>query len=204
MVERDTGSGGSGGGGDGGSSLLRDLQNTISGILGSGDEVEMTPEEQNQAALELAGLSEEQNRVLSSFARRPVGFVLGIILSEVLSGIEAVTTAFVSAISLVLVGSGPGTSGEYLGLADIPLYLGELVVGIVQPTGEGETIGGAIISIAEIPVGVVVDFAGRAGPLEPVVLATGAAGGIIAVAWLLRQLLVLGADAVPGAEVLLP
>jgi hypothetical protein len=136
--------------------------------------------------------------VLKTFAGSPVGFIIGAVLSPVVSGIQLGIVSVIDALDVVFTGTDPGTDGQ-LGLADLPLFLGETAFDVLAPRPRGETtVGDALLTIPRTYVDFVTDLATQAGPAEPVVQAAGAAGGIVAIGYLTRLTLAVGADLVPG------
>lgn len=139
--------------------------------------------------------------VLKRFGKSPVGFVLGIILSTIVGVIAEVTSALLRAVNVVFFGSGPGTDGK-LGIVDLPTFIGELIAAVLGPGGP---VGGAIVAAVRIPFDAFQQILAAVPPtLEPIVIAGGVAGSTILIARILRFLLEVGADAIPGAEALLP
>lgn len=151
-------------------------------------------------------LNNTEIETLKQFASSPVGFILGVILNTIVGGIEQVTSSVLYSIQVIFVGEDPTSPAGQKGLADIPVYIGEMIYRLTAPTNNSVygSVGNAIITTVEIPVSVFLDLARQAGPLEPVVIAAGVSTSAVAIAYVLRFLLVFLADAIPGAEALLP
>lgn len=140
--------------------------------------------------------------VLGRFFDSPGGFILGAILTPLLDGVESVLATILDAITLLFVGAEPGTDG-LLGIADIPLLIGELAV------DAGRTLGGRTGTGVADPSGLLGAAAGiadaaiaaseLAGPLAPVVLA----GEVILFGYLavvgVQRLVGVALDLIPGA-----
>lgn len=145
----------------------------------------------------------ETGDVLATFARSPIAFVLGIVLQALVGGLQGLTNVFLEAITVVFFGSSPGLTGQ-LGLADMPLYFGSLVAGFIRPTPGGRSsLGDAVIAMFNIPISALLDIASEAGPAEPIVIALGAGGLVITLAFVLRKLVDAVLSSVPFLEGLL-
>lgn len=134
---------------------------------------------------------------LQRFASSPQGFILGAILSPLLNGLNDAVIRFLNLITFVFEGSGPGLTGT-IGVADIPLYVGDLALEAGSTIGGSALEGTGLLGIADRLVQTGVGFATIGGPLAPVILAA----ETVAVLWLLavigRRTLLVIADAVPG------
>lgn len=134
--------------------------------------------------------------VLTAFGNSPAGFILGVALSTVLNGVETVVTALLDAVLYLFVGDGPGLEGG-LGLADIPLLVGGLLVDATRGLGLD------IISAASAFTGALIDLSTSFGPLAPVALAVMVSGIGIAAAWFTRVVLEIALDFIPGGGALI-
>lgn len=134
--------------------------------------------------------------VLTAFGNSPTGFVLGIALSTVLNGVESIVTALLDAVLFIFIGDGPGLEGG-LGLADLPLLVGSILVDATRGLGLD------IISGASAFTGALIDLSSSFGPLAPVALAVMVSGIGIAVAWVARLALEIVLDAIPGGGALI-
>lgn len=140
--------------------------------------------------------------VLTAFGRSPSGFVLGVVLSTVLGGLEVVVTTVLNALNTLFVGSGPGLSGT-LGIADVPLLVGSLLTDVGRAIGFGTATQPGLIDVAESATTALINLASSFGPLAPVALAVIVAGLGIATAWLARTVLEIVVDVVPGGGALI-
>lgn len=129
---------------------------------------------------------------LKAFGRNPVAFVLGIILSTLLNGLEVMSTALFNSIQFVFVGSSAGSTSGQFGIEDIFLVTAELVIGAGQP------VGSAILAVASFPGNVAIELASDAGLLAPIILAAGAGFYLIVAASVIRLSIEVGADIIPG------
>lgn len=131
--------------------------------------------------------------VLTTFAASPAGFILGAILSELLGGIEAIISLFLDAIRFMFVGSdGVPSSTGTLGIADVPVYMASLL------GDAGSQLGAAVMTTTQTVTGALVDVAVASGPLAPVVLSMELAVLMVVSAVVLRTLIEIAADVVPG------
>ncbi|EMA64664.1 hypothetical protein [Halorubrum lipolyticum] len=134
---------------------------------------------------------------LTRFAKSPQGFILGAILSPLLEGLNDAVVQLLDLITFVFVGDGPGLVGT-LGIADIPLFMGGLVIDIGSRIGGSAVEGTGLLGIVDRLVQAGVDVATIGGPLAPIILA----GETVFVVWVLavlaRRTILVIADAVPG------
>jgi len=145
---------------------------------------------------------ETRRETLQRFLNSPSGFILGAVLSTLLDGFEGVLASILDGISLLFVGDAPGTEG-LLGLADIPLLIGELAIGAGRQIGG--TAGSGVIERSGL-LGVVATLvesglsaAELAGPLAPVVLTTEAVLVVYVLLLLFQRLVSVALDVIPGA-----
>lgn len=129
---------------------------------------------------------------LQRFAKQPTAFILGAILSEILGGIETIVESLLRAIRLVFVGENPGSTEGTLGIADIPL----LVLNIVLDAGS--ELGTTIRDLASSAATGGVEFAFGFGWLAPIVLSLEIAVLLVITWTVLRTLLRVAIDAIPG------
>lgn len=133
--------------------------------------------------------------VFKAFGSNPVGFILGAVLSTILGGIQTLVSALIDAILFLALGSDYTISATgTLGIADIPVFAVSLV------TGSAGTVVGALTSTIRELNRAAVGIATAAGPLSPVIYAAILAAAMIALAWALRTLIAVIADAVPGLQ----
>jgi len=134
---------------------------------------------------------------LVRFGKSPQGFLLGAVLSPLLSGLNDVVVRFLNLIRFVFVGDGPGLEGT-LGIADIPLFMGEKVLAVGATVGGSAADGTGILGVVDTIVQALIDIATIGGPLAPIILA----GETVLVVWVLaviaRRTILVIADAVPG------
>ena len=143
-----------------------------------------------------------QRDTLQRFLDSPSGFILGAILSTLLDGLQDALASILDGISRLFVGDAPGTEG-LLGLADIPLLIGELAVragrqiggtagsGVIEPSG----LLGVIATLVESGL----SAAELAGPLAPVVLTTEAVLVVYVLLLVFQRLVSVALDVIPGA-----
>lgn len=145
-----------------------------------------------------SGLSE----TLQTFASSPQGFILGAILSPLIDGLNSVVVRILDLIVFVFRGDGPGLTGT-LGLADIPLFIGNTLVDAGAVVGGSARDGTGILGVLDTIVEIGVGFADIGGPLAPIILAA----EVVAVVYLLvviaRRVILVIADALPGVAGLL-
>ena len=134
--------------------------------------------------------------VLLRFASAPQGFILGAILTPILSGLNDVVVRILDLIVFVFNGDGPGLVGTY-GLADIPLFIGTNLVAIGSTIG-GSASGGGLLGILSRIVDAGTAFASAGGPLAPIILAGEVVAVTYVLAWVGQRVILVIADAVPG------
>lgn len=143
-----------------------------------------------------------RRETLKQFLKSPSGFILGAVLSTLLDGFEGVLASILDGISLVFVGNAPGTEG-LLGLADIPLLIGELAVGagrqIGGTAGSGVVEPSGLLGVIATLVESGLSAAELAGPLAPVVLTTEAVLVVYVLLLLFQRLVSVVLDVIPGA-----
>lgn len=136
--------------------------------------------------------------VVLRFASAPQGFILGAVLSPLISGLESVVVGILDLIVFVFQGDGPGLVGT-LGLADIPLFVGETLVGVGSTVGGSAVDGTGILGVVDRIVEALVGLASIGGPAAPIILAA----EVVAVVYLFvvigRRAILVIADAIPGA-----
>ncbi|EMA71952.1 hypothetical protein C462_04220 [Halorubrum distributum JCM 13916] len=136
--------------------------------------------------------------MLLTFASAPQGFILGALLEPLLSGLNSVVVGLLDLIVFVFQGDGPGLTGT-LGLADIPLFIGDTLIGVGSTVGGSAIDGTGILGVVDRIVETFVGFASIGGPLAPLILA----GEVVVVTYVLvviaRRTILVIADAIPGA-----
>ena len=134
---------------------------------------------------------------LIRFGKSPRGFLLGAVLSPLLSGLNDVLVQFLDLIRFVYMGDGPGLQGT-LGIADIPIFVGDKVLAVGSTIGGSAAGGTGILGVLDTIVQALIDIATIGGPLAPIILA----GETVLVVWtfavIARRLILIIADAVPG------
>lgn len=131
--------------------------------------------------------------IFKEFGKRPAGFILGAVLSEILGGIESIVTVLLNAIRLIFLGSdGRISSVGTLGIADMPVYAASLLV------RTGTVVGDAILDVVGTVLTTLVEIAASSGALAPVVLSAEIAVVLVATAWVARTGLQVAADFIPG------
>lgn len=143
-----------------------------------------------------------RKQTLTRFVDSPTGFILGAILAPLLNGAESVLATILDGITLLFVGAEPGTDG-LLGIADIPLLIGEIAVdagralGGRAGTGVAESSG--LLGAAANIVDTAIAASELAGPFAPVVLA----GEVVLFGYLTvvgaQRLVGVALDFIPGA-----
>ncbi len=129
---------------------------------------------------------------IKKLASSPVAFILGVVLNQLIGGVETITTAILDALLFVFVGDSATTTDGALALADIPLYVAEVLIGAVQPVATG------IRTVARTFIDAITSVALAFGPLSPVVLAV-AVGVVLVVSYYLMMALIrVALDVVPG------
>jgi len=134
---------------------------------------------------------------LIKFAKNPVAFILGTVLTVILGGIEAIVRSVVEGIWVLFVGSDPSSTDGTVGLIDIPILAADYVV------SSGEFIGSPIVSWVETMSSGAVDFALEFGYLAPLVITVEAAVVILLIYLTVRTLLRVAVDVIPGGGGLL-
>jgi hypothetical protein len=140
----------------------------------------------------LWSLLSDNKDVLQDFLKQPTSFVLGSILSIILGGVEAMVESLLDAIWFVFVGDEAGSTEGAMGLEDIPLTAANLIV------GAGETLGMPVLEITDTVFSTIADIALLAGPFAPFVLTIGAALAVAVYFVLLRTLIRVVLDVIPG------
>lgn len=136
------------------------------------------------------------NGVLTTFAASPAGFILGVILTPLLNGVTGVVTIFLGGINLAFFGTGPGTQGV-LGIADIPTIGAQLLI------AAGDAVGAPVISVANSLVTAWIDAADGFDLVGTLVVTVLAAVVLVAGAALVRKVLAIVLDVVPGGGAIL-
>jgi len=134
---------------------------------------------------------------LQRFAASPQGFILGAVLSPLLQGLTDALVQVLDLIVFVFEGSGPGLVGT-LGIADIPLFIGEELTAVGSTIGGSAVEGTGLLGVIDRLVQSAVELATIAGPLAPVVLAAETVFVVWLIAVIGRRTLLVIADAVPG------
>lgn len=125
---------------------------------------------------------------LVKFAKNPIGFILGAVLTYLLAGVEAVVTAFGDAIMFVFEGDTVGSTEGMLGLADAPRIGADLIT-------DAGSLAGSLITGSLSGLFTTLEAAARAaGPAAPLVIGIAFGGTLIASAYLTRILLTLARD----------
>jgi len=140
--------------------------------------------------------------VLYRFAGAPQGFILGALLTPLLSGLNSIVVGLLDLIVFVFQGDGPGLVGT-LGLADIPLFLGRELVDAGSTIGGSAVDGTGLLGVLDTIVSIGTSFASLGGPLAPVILAGEVVVVAYAFAFVARRTILVIADAIPGAAGLL-
>lgn len=139
---------------------------------------------------------ETNSDILRSFLTSPVAFILGAIISTLVGGIETITTAVLDSVSFVFFGADGapsfGTGNGAIGIVDIPGYFAGLFIETARPLGL------AIIDVAALPLEVATDLAQGAGPLAPILVAAAGVLYFLAALWVLRTVVRILIDAIPG------
>ncbi|WP_241982725.1 hypothetical protein [Halorubrum sp. ASP121] len=135
--------------------------------------------------------------VLYRFASAPQGFILGALLEPLISGVDSLVTQVLDLIVLVFQGDGPGLVGT-LGLADIPLFIGDTLIGVGSALGGSAIEGTGILGIVDTIIEALVSFATIGGPLAPIILAGEVVLVVYTVAFIGQRIILVIADAVPG------
>jgi len=131
--------------------------------------------------------------VLQTFGASPVGFIFGVILTPLLSGVETGVLRSLDLVNLVFYGDSRATTDGLVGIADIPAVSASVLI------SAGDTIGEPILTMAVRPlVDGLLGFADWAGPL-------GLLGAAIVFVVLvnvfsesIRLLIEIVVDAIPG------
>lgn len=134
--------------------------------------------------------------VLTRFASAPQGFILGAVLTPILSGVNDVLIRILDLITYVFQGDGPGLVGTY-GLADIPVFIGTELVAVGSTIG-GSASGGGLLGILSRIVDAGTAFASAGGPLAPIILAAEVVVAAYVLAFIGQRVILVMADAVPG------
>lgn len=144
---------------------------------------------------------------LEAFASSPAGFALGLILTPLLKGVETVLIGALDLVTFVFNGACPdvystfstgaqcvdSTSGM-IGLADVPLFIGGLLVGIGRVIGGSASEGTGVLGLLSGVTSGLVGLASAAGPAAPIVFALVVVLVLGALAFVVRRVALL----VPG------
>lgn len=141
-------------------------------------------------------------QTLQRFVSAPQGFILGAVLTPLLNGLNSIVVGALDLIVFVFQGDGPGLDGT-LGVADIPLFIGSKLVTVGSIIGGSAADGTGLLGALDTIVSIGTTFATFGGPLAPVILA----GEVVLVAYVfafvVRRIILVIADAIPGAAGLL-
>jgi hypothetical protein len=144
-----------------------------------------------------ANEAEEASGVLSDFADSPRGFVLGLILTPLIEGLENIVIETLWVVNLVLVGENRGSTAGSLGIADIPLVLARMSV------KAGQSVGRPVLETLGFVMRTSVKLGQSMGPWGLI----GSAILIVAVIWTfsasLRLGLAVALEAIPGGGAIL-
>ncbi len=133
--------------------------------------------------------------ILSSFLNNPRKFVVGAVLTAVLEGMFSIVSEAIRIIQLFLLGSSPATSSSdesVWGVVDIVAAVPRLL------GGAGFEIGTTIIESIQALNQPIIEAAGTAGPLAPVILAVAISAEMIVVVLTIEYVIRILADVVPG------
>jgi len=151
----------------------------------------------SQAQPDDGGFGSGVRDTLIRFGKSPRGFLLGAVLSPLISGLNDVVVRFLELVRFVYMGDGPGLQGT-LGMADIPVFIGDTVLAAGSTIGGSAAEGTGILGAVDTVVQALIGIATIGGPLAPIILA----GETVLVVWVLavlaRRTILIIADAVPG------
>ena len=116
--------------------------------------------------------------VLQSFAKNPIGFILGAILTTFLAGLETVFEAVLGALQFLVEGDTVGSTEGMIGIADIPRVVADTIGWAGAEAGSGLE---AAIAVA---LDALESAAATAGPAAPLVIGLAFAGTIVTSAYL--------------------
>lgn len=149
------------------------------------------------AKISIDNLGSEATALLKS----PQGYILGVVLSQLLAGVESIFLLVLDGIEYVFRGSEPGTTGV-LGIADIPLWIGEQLVSagsaIGGSTGLGSSKPSGILGLFGTINDAILGLANSAGVFGPLIVSAYVAAIAIGGAILLRKLIMVLLDILPG------
>jgi len=162
------------------------------------------PEKTNEAA---EGLTQYAG-FLTAFAKSPSAFILGAVIAPIVGGLNTILYGTLEAVLFLFSGSCPDqyvvltggsscggdpTAGTW-GLTDIPLVIGDAIVGAGSTIGGSAAAGTGILGVVDSISGAAVGIAQAAGPLGPVIIAAEFA----AVVWLVAFVIRRAALTIPG------
>lgn len=157
---------------------------------------------------ETVGELKEYSGFLTAFAKAPSTFILGAVLAPIVGGLNTILSGTLEAVLFLFSGSCPDqyvvltggsscggdpTAGTW-GLTDIPLVIGDAIVGAGSTIGGSAAAGTGILGVVDSISGAAVGIAQAAGPLGPVIIAAEFA----AVVWLVAFVIRRAALTIPG------
>lgn len=136
---------------------------------------------------------QDSSSVLKAFGQSPLAFILGAILQPVLAGLNQAVGGFLSSIRFVFVGSDPASTEGMLGFIDLP------AVGATFLISAGDWIGSATLDGVNLTVSTLLSLALKFGPLAPVALSVELAVVGVVLFVIVRTLVRVVLDVIPGA-----
>ena len=135
--------------------------------------------------------------ILRDFTSSPQGFVLGLILTPLLDGLEDLVVEVLGLVNLLFFGTSEATTGETLGVADVPVVLLTLLV------EAGTLIGTPILRYTGFFARGAVDFVAGLGPFVLLGVALVLVVIVNVYAGAIRKALELALDVIPSGGAIL-
>ncbi|WP_158598773.1 MULTISPECIES: hypothetical protein [unclassified Haloarcula] len=134
----------------------------------------------------------ERATLLSDFASSPTGFILGLILTPLLNGVEGVVEKVLWAINYVFFGHSRSSTVGDLGLVDVPAVIATTLI------DAGSAIGEPVLSVIGSGVQLLIDFFDWTGPAGLLGAAIVFAIVVVAYSTYLRTAIESALDFIPG------
>lgn len=130
---------------------------------------------------------------LKAFASSPLGFILGLILTPLLNGVESVVARIIWAINLIFLGEARSSTEGAFGLADVPVVIANTLI------EGGSAIGKPILDGVIAPgVQLVIEFFNWTGPAELLGAAIVFALVVVTYSSAIRTAVEIALDFIPG------